>query len=650
MPASALEISHNDTTNSVASHDSLDPADDDEASEEDVVSSDKEAETAVATPAQTGADELAAAADTDTDPDDAHPQPTSQNETFGDEEDSLPDVAKEKATAAASEKDQEGEDAPPPAKEGEGDAIPDETAVAGTDAAGNDADSDEDSGDSTSTTDADDEDSDEKSEQKGGTAKKLGLDAEEYAIEKEGKLVVNHSKAAMSSPTEKMMGKLTAYLLIGFTVFAALILYVVNYPDPQVENYGNKIVSTGMSVCCAVLLENIFMYRLKPIAVVAMMNWFDIAKGSRAHAWTSFVTSFSIFIVWYAIISIAAFHVRTSGDDLYAVKAYIAHVTAFMAIHAFGYMEKSQCKMCENYDQGLSCYIWSLIFSVLIVYACTFVGQSVLSQIEARHEAKTAASKQKATQDGTADAPPDMAAGHSSGSSHEGDHHKDHWVHTALEGEGDAAAIVLSFLVRQLVLFAATGRIPSTKGDSFHHDSENWTWLFGAIALNVVLLVIATIVKEKYVWASNEGDFGAAGQNLHVSQFVLSMCMGWNCLTAAHWFMQSQVKHPAAWNIGTAFAVTPIAFLVIIIVDKLADFQFVGALSEPLILNSAGLVLGFSWEVAFASGIDEVGKTVENANLLCILLMAALICIILPAWRIYIVPRAAKPVPPRDVA
>merc|ERR1719221_2291434 len=42
-----------------------------------------------------------------------------------------------------------------------------------------------------------------------------------------------------------------------------------------------------------------------------------------------------------------------------------------------------------------------------------------------------------------------------------GQEHKDEWVETSEEAENDVSAIVSSFLLRQAVLFASTGRVPS---------------------------------------------------------------------------------------------------------------------------------------------------------------------------------------------
>merc|ERR1719424_113114 len=133
-----------------------------------------------------------------------------------------------------------------------------------------------------------------------------------------------------------------------------------------------------------------------------------------------------------------------------------------------------------------------------------------------------------------------------------------------------------------------------------------------------------------------------------MSQLVLSMSLGWNGLTVCHWFMQSMVQSSSAWNIGTAFAVSPLTFMVIVLVDKLADKEYIGSRSEPLFLNSAGLILGFAWEVAFGSAID--GCPVAKWRKACQgIACTLLVVVLLPCWRLHLVPGATKAVPQRKL-
>lgn len=469
---------------------------------------------------------------------------------------------------------------------------------------------------------------------------------------KYGLKVNSRRPVAAPKPEEKLIGEVTAFLLIGFTVFIALVLYIVNFPDPQVSNYGNKMVSTGMSICCAVLVEKIHMVFIKPIFINPFGKAFEYEYGSVELGVIEFVFSFIMFLIWFCAISGFACRYRDSRNDLYAVKAFIAHVTAFMAIHTFGYMEKHTCKKSQDFESGIVCYAGWPAGTLIVVYVCGHLGILVRAKLQPGSASPVHASP--ATNEADAAQPVSNDLTVSSGKAHDqalasghGEHHADQWIHTAVEGEADVRAIVVSFLVRQFVLFLATGRIPSTKGDLGHHGREEWEWLFGSVALIGFILLLSTVLKEKMHWRGEEGPLG---EGMVFSQLVSAMSLGWCLLTVCHWTMQSILRHPAAWNIGTAFAVSPGCFFVIILVDKLGDFKFIGPTTEPLLLDSAGLVLGFSWEVAFASGIETLLKKSRQPTVVEFGMCLMILLMIWPAWRAYIVPRAALPVPSRELA
>lgn len=432
-------------------------------------------------------------------------------------------------------------------------------------------------------------------------------------------IVVNHIKAkAYSNPKEVLMGQTASFMMLGFSIFAALVLYTVNFPDPQVENYANKLVSTSISIYAAVLVEKIFHAFLTPCIVGPLAKGFGYENTDLGYDVLQLVFSGFAFIGWFCALSILCYRYRESKQSLYAVQSFVSHIVAFMAIFSFGYFQKRTCSRCSSYDNGVMCYLWFPFITFLFVWLLGFIGKFIRTKVD-----PSIANANSADQH--------VGAGHS-------------WSSVAKDAEGDGRAIAVSFLCRQCALFMITGRIPGIRGDTEPHSEGEWHALWVFLTLISLALLFATYVKEKHSW---EGEQGALGEGMHFSQTLLAMVFGWIVLTVVHWIAQLYMKYAACWNLMTAFAVSPIVFAAIVLVDRLSDHGLVGRATELVMLNSLGIVLGFAWEQAFGSGIDTVTVTFKMGFAFECAICVVMIVFVLPAWRLYIVPKASLPIPSR---
>jgi len=483
-------------------------------------------------------------------------------------------------------------------------------------------------------------------------------------------LKVNHMTTRQETdPIQDAIGVATSVLLIGLVVFMCIIVYLVNFPDPQVRIYGNKLVSVGATIYMGALMEKVLMFYVKTKVALPLFGMRGYDGAVKAIA-MEFALALIIFWCWFAAISWCSFKARHSPYNLFAVKGLVGHCCAFMGLHAFGYFEKHLVKKFESLLGVAICYVLFPFVTMAFISFGSYVARWVRSKwLDARHQIAQVLGVPTAVALGAGTNP------HSDGAEelanqcpkdaqtraettvamverrdhahfpHHGHEHEAAWLETAEEAESDVSAIVSSFLLRQAVLFLSTGRLPSTKGDYGPHGTEEWTVLGVACASLIAVLVVCTVVKARLGWHGGEGELIP---RMHFSQLFVAMSLGWCLLCAVHWLMQRTVSHLAMWNAATALSVSPLSILVIAVVDKLADWRWLSVSSENVILNGAGVMLGFAWETAFASCIDiAVNKAMNFSTIIESALCLGLIVIVFPAWRYFIVPRACGKAPER---
>merc|ERR1719375_2160383 len=86
-----------------------------------------------------------------------------------------------------------------------------------------------------------------------------------------------------------------------------------------------------------------------------------------------------------------------------------------------------------------------------------------------------------------------------------------------------------------------------------------------------------------------------------------------------------------------------LAFIVIFFLDKIADMDATGEGADEAIktiIEALGILVGFAWEQSFDVAVDSVTERVtifpEATTKLLISLL--LVSIVLPAWRVHILP------------
>mmetsp|Transcript_101829 Transcript_101829/g.318232 ORF Transcript_101829/g.318232 Transcript_101829/m.318232 type:complete len:316 (+) Transcript_101829:3-950(+) len=243
------------------------------------------------------------------------------------------------------------------------------------------------------------------------------------------------------------------------------------------------------------------------------------------------------------------------------------------------------------------------------------------------------------------------------------------WVTDVQEAEDEATVMICSFLVQQGICVSFIQRIP--KADTYVGvDTDVAKTLInglGYVALAILcLLIISTFVRGKMTTGA-----GLVRRVLANSQNGLAMTLSWLLYSISDWMVQEALYfnvHLA--HVVNAFAATLTSIVVILILDFIADrlqeqiesdsgdseesttdvVTQNSAISKNLertvrtIINSFGLFVGVSWERAFHVADETIAHGVGHMRhhpvVAKVSIAATTVCFVLPAWRMFIVPKA----------
>ena len=95
-----------------------------------------------------------------------------------------------------------------------------------------------------------------------------------------------------------------------------------------------------------------------------------------------------------------------------------------------------------------------------------------------------------------------------------------------------------------------------------------------------------------------------------------------------------------------ALSASLIAFIIIYFLDMIDDQEdFLtedGAKVVTLVIESLGMLVGFSWEQAFEGGVGTVARTTANPMVFETVIALGVVFVVSPAWAWYILPNVLR--------
>jgi len=511
---------------------------------------------------------------------------------------------------------------------------------------------------------------------------------------------------------EKAEAQVMAVLLVCFMVFDMGILYAVNASDPQVRSYSYKMLSSCITIFLAVIVE-----RADADFFIFLITKFS--EDELTHEVLHIAAETLLFVIWFACCSLVSYG-TSEHEAIFAAGGTVAHIAAFTAIAVLGHVQEHSAHAWEhdgNRTALVCCYTFSPL--LVIVYFALFSGAAHLVRhcmikrfgeeqldhmmphidnhvrasqhipgyidvnrngtvsVKEWQEAVDRAVSEKlaeisedaANNDGSKahnDKVPEEAAGNTTVATVGKDekrwslknhtveamnsaglhHHTAHWLDEAEELEDDCQAVVMGFFVRQSILFFTTGRAPQMVGDFAKHTVMH----FCSLGSFILVLMIGSVLVSHF-----KGSKGPS-RMMNQLQMILNMSIAWCLLSFSRWFSQQVVNDKTIMFIIVAIIVSPISFVMISVLDSLADRGIMKGQSAEEIIVSLGLLVGLAWEKAFLKSLDKVLGRVESehgkGNIYGLVIEAALFVLLfgalIPAWWWFIVPEACQPVPERD--
>lgn len=436
----------------------------------------------------------------------------------------------------------------------------------------------------------------------GGAATAEGEDSEhEMGEQSEGS---ERREGAGAAEEEEAVDPVT--LTVGIMVFAFLfinmvILHCINYPDPNIRSYVYRMMSSTISVFLAVTTNE---------AVNSMITEQILAapppRGLGIQVtWThKVVVGAALLLFWYGCLNLGAFKLRLirGRGYVFALKVIGGHVTAFAGITFFGLLQEANV-----FSKSLGMSVLALIITLVIMSLLRRGSHNVRMFMHRRslpadlqshfadaHPTFTLLQVSEGSHGQKDPIKDETVAALPVGMAHEQSYNVEEdpsfieWGDEVSEAEDDSMALILSFLIRQIALFAIIGKpVPwsTVTADSIPTSIQNTELLLVSAGALVSVALFTTLLmyqKKVHMKASNSLkqarmavnsilDFVFQAHFTNTIQSTFAMTSSLCLCRLAEWMARGYVKDFAMCTVVAAVALTFCVLVAIVGLDKIAD-------------------------------------------------------------------------------
>eukprot|EP00670_Eutreptiella_braarudii_P017957 CAMPEP_0174351134 /NCGR_PEP_ID=MMETSP0811_2-20130205/8376_1 /TAXON_ID=73025 ORGANISM="Eutreptiella gymnastica-like, Strain CCMP1594" /NCGR_SAMPLE_ID=MMETSP0811_2 /ASSEMBLY_ACC=CAM_ASM_000667 /LENGTH=463 /DNA_ID=CAMNT_0015480041 /DNA_START=184 /DNA_END=1578 /DNA_ORIENTATION=+ len=403
-------------------------------------------------------------------------------------------------------------------------------------------------------------------------------------------------------------------MLLGSIAFQLSLFYLVNHPDKDMKRYSWETISSTISIFVAVLIFK---------GVDGVVDYYVMEESA---IWFKVLMDFVHLLAWICILQLALWisagaHMNHSFASLrdpspYHLKAksyaiLLAHITGFASINAFSAI------------QQLSMFASGPFMALLVVPLCFLVMITIVHLTDTVRE-------YFAGLDGVKDAFEIL------------------WDDEVEEAENDIIGLTISFLLTQAIRFGISGNLPDQEGADKGVHSHFMIWYLILFAL---LAVVPVVSLGRWRAAIPEEEKGSIPERVVSSlHTVASMSFAWCTLYAVTWqwsFLGSLMPglvDGVPGHVCVALSASFLAFVLMFCLDKIHDSEKNSEEKKAAIVSvilSFGIMVGFTWEQSFDAGIETIAEefSEREKHWLQLLITMILALIVLPAWKMYILPK-----------
>eukprot|EP00927_Polykrikos_kofoidii_P025263 TRINITY_DN22730_c0_g1_i1.p1 TRINITY_DN22730_c0_g1~~TRINITY_DN22730_c0_g1_i1.p1 ORF type:complete len:609 (+),score=91.25 TRINITY_DN22730_c0_g1_i1:34-1860(+) len=417
----------------------------------------------------------------------------------------------------------------------------------------------------------------------------------------------------------------TLMLLITFQM---LLFYMMNHKDDDMRRYTYEVISSTVSIFCAVLL-----FQSANALLTAMMGEVSEAVECIAHM--------VHMMFWYIVVQLALAHIsgaigevtgrvvdyndETANDkvkaDMASFAVLLAHMTGFASIFAWGTL------------QQLSPFSSSPIMSLLIV-PLALLGQCALQRVANMIRTKVAF-----------------------GDDGEWDQAEIVWNEQTCEAEDDIMGLCCSWLLSQSFRFWIVGVLPNVEGaDGMPTHSCGQTILLAIVGVGLSLFIGVVVALREAGKASEDVQEEDTVKGRFINSFIcmLGMSMSWCVFFSSMWYMANieyrltttgGEENPMVLTISTAFFASVVGFILIYALDKLADADWTPETVDAgirRVIAFYGFAIGFAWEKCFDAATEVLSESLPSPRLSKLVLAVLCAAVVVPAWRWYVLPMSIQ--------
>lgn len=435
-------------------------------------------------------------------------------------------------------------------------------------------------------------------------------DDEDEEEEREG----NEDEDEEEEREENEVSVAIATTLLSAIVFQLCMTYLLNHKDEDIKQVSYELVSTTISIFCAVLVFQafdrlVYLFIISRESSAMFLVVIDVAQLLFWHCTTELALAFTTGMIGSSLPEGIIGEVKCQ-TKCYAV--LLAHITGFAAINAAGAVQQN---FFNETPLTSVCAVLIAFFALRGLQRCSFELRAVtMSHI---HE------KDEEDHD-------------------EMDELKELWEEETEEAENDVLAFALSFTLIQTLRFAIGGTLPNQVGEEkpetlFYHDSLESLALLGFGPIFLVSTFCGNLFLIPLDWMFKRSTRVIVGS--------LEMSSAWCLFYGTQWLIGPY--KPDAFErdyvllaLLTAMACSAFAFASIFIIDFICDFDrdSDGLKSLRKLMNVMGILVGFSWEGTFDLAEESISEATPYPNASAFILASVSVVVLIPAWRWYILP------------
>jgi len=391
------------------------------------------------------------------------------------------------------------------------------------------------------------------------------------------------------------------YCLMGGTAVVMSLFYLVNHSQDSIRQATWSVLNMTISIFSAVLI----------FGWIQKLTHYFMGLSPKVSGMPK-IYSVWIFVVIYMAFQLTLYVLkRVSKDWLKAAGTIFAHLTGFGALFLVALLQ------ADPSIRG-SAALTTVVAVGLGLGLCTlnFIANEV-RKIEI-YRARGAKEEEE---------------------------ENDAWQDVANDAENDMLSLATGFALMQAARHAICGRMEPFEPDDAPEDILQWET--NALLACAVIFAGLVVVGGKIV-ESTKDQFGETSWlQLFINALpgTASMGMAFALLFWGEWQMYVLGYNGDGLRIAAclmhALLMSGFALALVFLLSLLQGDRNLGTAAAQLTL-ALGLLVGFSWERCFDMGLDTLGDIHggEAANVVKHALPVALVCMALPAWKMYVLPKA----------